>query len=58
MYLWGIMTVVGKRQNLELARDLLSYLCELGQFTYLLGLFLICNMWIQMPIFWLVTKTE
>lgn len=58
MYLRDIMTVVGKGQNLELARDLLSYLCELGQFTSLLGLFLICNMWIRMPIFWLVTKTE
>ena len=37
MYLRGIMTVMGKGQNLEPARDLLSYLFELSQFTYLLG---------------------
>ena len=31
---------------------------ELSLCTHLLELFLICNIWIPMPIFWLVTKTE
>lgn len=57
-YLRASRTAVGKVQDGEPARDLLSCLSEFSQLTYLLELFLICNMWILLPIFWLVTKTE